>query len=114
MPKRSSNPKRPTDVNQLAAVILAEATGQEPPPAAIPEPVKMPEAAPEKNPAAVAKTVKLSSGGSLSVSATADFFALSSDDRKFVFELIDKLDAYAKAHPCDDTEGEDPTNAVDE
>jgi hypothetical protein len=29
MPKRSSKPKRPTDVNQLAASILAEATGEE-------------------------------------------------------------------------------------
>lgn len=30
MPKRSSKPKRPSDVNQLAANILAQATGEEP------------------------------------------------------------------------------------
>lgn len=31
MPKRSSKPKRPRDVNQLAKVITDEATGQAPP-----------------------------------------------------------------------------------
>lgn len=39
MPKRSSNSKRPTDLNQLARQIVQEATGQ---------------SEPEKNPAAVA------------------------------------------------------------
>lgn len=46
MPERKSRPKRPTDPNQLAALIVAEATGT-----AAPEPA---EAKPEKNPAAVA------------------------------------------------------------
>ncbi len=46
MPERKSRPKRPTDPNQLAALIVAQATGT---PA--PEPAE-PKA--EKNPAAVA------------------------------------------------------------
>jgi hypothetical protein len=47
MPKRSGKPKRPTDVNQLAASILAQATGEAP---------AEPEAKPDdgKDPAAVA------------------------------------------------------------
>lgn len=42
MPNRSSNPKRPTDINQLAKIIVEEATGQRP------------KTEPPKNPAAVA------------------------------------------------------------
>jgi hypothetical protein len=45
MPNRSSKPKRPRDVNQLAKRIVDEATGQAPPE---PKPER------EKNPAAVA------------------------------------------------------------
>jgi hypothetical protein len=47
MPKRSSKPKRPSDVNQLAASILARATGEAP---------AEPETKPDdgKDPAAVA------------------------------------------------------------
>ncbi len=40
------------------------------------------------------KTVRLQSGGTLTISATLDLFALNPDDRKFIFELIDKLDSY--------------------
>jgi hypothetical protein len=40
------------------------------------------------------KTVRLQSGGTLTLSATLDLFSLNTDDRKFVFELIDKLDGY--------------------
>jgi hypothetical protein len=50
MPTRSSKPKRPRDISQLALAVVAEATGSELPPA-------MKRAAPperEKNPAAVA------------------------------------------------------------
>lgn len=39
-------------------------------------------------------TVKLKSGGTLTVSATLDLFGLNEDDRTFVFELIDKLKKY--------------------
>ena len=45
MPKRSSKPKRPRDLNQLAKAITDEATGQAPPE---PKPKRA------KNPAAVA------------------------------------------------------------
>ncbi len=40
------------------------------------------------------KTVRLQSGGTLTLSATLDLFALNPEDRKFVFDLIDKLDGY--------------------
>jgi hypothetical protein len=46
MPKRSSTPKRPRDLNQLAKAITDEATGQPPP---TPKPGDG-----DKNPAAVA------------------------------------------------------------
>ena len=42
MPNRSSKPKRPSDINQLAKFIVEEATGQRP------------KSEPPKNPAAVA------------------------------------------------------------
>jgi len=45
MPKRSSKKRLPTDPNQLAAAIVAQATA---------EPVTQPTGEPEKNPAAVA------------------------------------------------------------
>jgi Family of unknown function (DUF5343) len=45
------------------------------------------------------KSVKLTSGGTLTISASLGFFKLSQKDRAFVFELIDKLDAYAEEHP---------------
>lgn len=45
MPKRSSKPKRPRDLNQLAKAVTDEATGQAPPE---PKPER------EKDPAAVA------------------------------------------------------------
>jgi len=40
------------------------------------------------------KTIALKSGGELSFSLTVDLFALSKDDREFVFGLIDTLQAY--------------------
>lgn len=44
-----------------------------------------------------AKTVQLQSGGTLTISATLDLFALNTGDRKFVFDLIDKLEEYEKS-----------------
>ena len=38
--------------------------------------------------------VRLQSGGTLMLSATLDLFSLNTDDRKFIFELIDKLESY--------------------
>jgi hypothetical protein len=40
------------------------------------------------------KTVSLKSGGTLTISATLDLFALNSTDRNFVFGLIDELETY--------------------
>lgn len=47
-------------------------------------------------PSGTSKSIELTSGGTLTLSATLDLFALNSEDRKFVFELIDKLDGYGK------------------
>lgn len=52
------------------------------------------------------KTVRLQSGGTLTLSATLDLFALNTADRKFVFELIDRLDGYAQ--PVEKTETREP------
>jgi hypothetical protein len=41
-----------------------------------------------------AKTVELRSGGTLTLSASVKFFDMASEDRTFVFELIDKLRDY--------------------
>jgi hypothetical protein len=40
------------------------------------------------------RSVALKSGGTLTISASTKFMSLSSADRKFVFDLIDKLEAY--------------------
>jgi len=42
------------------------------------------------------KTVGLESGGSLTLSATLDLFALNPKDRSFIFELIDRLEKYER------------------
>jgi len=44
--------------------------------------------------AAESRSVELKSGGTLTLSATTKFMALSATDRKFVFDLIDKLEEY--------------------
>jgi hypothetical protein len=54
------------------------------------------------------KTVKIASGGTVTVSATLDLFSLSQKDRTFVFDLIDKLDGYAKEFPVTDEQEEEP------
>lgn len=53
--------------------------------------------------AGTAKTVHLGSGGTLTLSATLDLFALNSSDRQFVFGLIDKLDEYEQNSAKTDT-----------
>lgn len=40
------------------------------------------------------KTIQLRRGGSLSLSLSVNLWELKGDDRRFVFELIDKIDAY--------------------
>jgi hypothetical protein len=42
------------------------------------------------------RSVELRSGGTLTISATTKFMSLSSEDRKFVFDLIDQLESYEK------------------
>ena len=41
-------------------------------------------------------TVALASGGTLTLSATLDPFALNAKDRAFVYDFIDKIIAYEK------------------
>lgn len=48
------------------------------------------------------KSITLGSGGTLTLSMTFDLFALSSDDRAFVFGLIDQMRSYEVAQEVDD------------
>lgn len=45
------------------------------------------------------KTVHLRAGGTITLTVSADVFALSADDRAFVFGLVDKLQAYESETP---------------
>jgi hypothetical protein len=56
-------------------------------PAAAPEPDKA---------AALSKTVRLRTGGTLTVTASLDLFAIGAEDRKLVFDLIDRLQEYER------------------
>ncbi len=47
-----------------------------------------------QQPSGEAKTVELRSGGTLTLTASIKFFDIASEDRSFVFELIDKLREY--------------------
>jgi len=49
---------------------------------------------PETSAAPLSKTVRLRSGGTLTVAASLDLFSLAGDDRKLVFDLIDRLQEY--------------------
>ncbi len=49
--------------------------------------------APE-NASALTKTVRLRTGGTLTVTASLDLFSLGAEDRRFVFDLIDRLQEY--------------------
>jgi len=42
----------------------------------------------------LSKTIRLRSGGTLTVSASLDLFSLAGEDRKLVFDLIDRLQEY--------------------
>jgi hypothetical protein len=48
----------------------------------------------ETPPSSVSKTVVLRTGGTLTVTASLDLFSLGAEDRKFVFDLIDRLQEY--------------------
>ncbi len=54
------------------------------------------------------QTVRLVSGGTLTLSATTSFMLLSPTDRAFVFELIDKLNEYMSAHPAPEAPPDTP------
>lgn len=58
------------------------------------------------SPSNTQKTVTLRSGGFVTVSANADFFRLSNEDRTFVFELIDKLEEYEAESDFEQEESE--------
>jgi hypothetical protein len=54
--------------------------------------------------AANTRSVSLRSGGTVTMAVSYDPFSLSSEDRKFVFDLVDQLNAYAEQHPPDGSE----------
>jgi hypothetical protein len=57
-------------------------------------PVTPPPVTDPAKPSGTSKTVSLESGGTLTVSATSDFFSLNAADRKFFNTIIDQLEAY--------------------
>ena len=63
------------------------------------------------SPTAVTHKVDLVSGGTLTIAITANPFAMASEDREFVFSIIDKLQHYQKEHadliPVGDEEEEE-------
>lgn len=48
---------------------------------------------------AISHSVRLSSGGKLTVVVTANPFTMPADDRQFVFSMIDMVQSYEKSHP---------------
>lgn len=68
-----------------------------------------PDIVPAPNPApagAISHSVRLMSGGTLTVMITANPFGMPTEDRTFVFSLIDKVQEYEKQHPNDQVEEE--------
>ena len=57
------------------------------------------EASTPKKEAGEEKVVELSSGGTLILTVAVDFLSLSEADRKFVFEVVDKLKSYIQVKP---------------
>lgn len=53
-------------------------------------------------PGSTEKTIKLKNGGSITLSIDVNILELKGNDRKFVFDLIDKLDVYEHALPLED------------
>jgi hypothetical protein len=71
------------------------------------------DSAPPAKPKGTSKTVGLASGGTLVLSATLDLFSLNPADRVFIFELIDKLEAYEKEHPATKVEPPSKTETLE-
>lgn len=68
-----------------------------------PPPPGTPDQTPNTRPHGTSKTIRLQSGGTLTLSATLDLFSLNAGDRKYVFELIDKLEGYAQPSASEET-----------
>jgi hypothetical protein len=81
VPKDGKAPRRP----RAAVTRAAKKPLTPPPPPPFIDPAK---------PSGTSKSVSLRSGGVLTLSATLDLFSLNPTDRKFVFEIIDKLEGY--------------------
>jgi hypothetical protein len=45
------------------------------------------------------RSIELGSGGTITVSCSVSFLSLSRSDREFVFDIVDRLDAYRDTHP---------------
>jgi hypothetical protein len=60
-----------------------------------PAPPAAPPAMPSSAP--MTKSVRLRTGGALTLTASLDLFSLGADDRAFVFDLIDRLQQYERA-----------------
>jgi hypothetical protein len=52
------------------------------------------------------KIVRMASGGTVTLSISADPFTLSAEDREFVFALVDKLQEYEQKNPDENSEEE--------
>jgi hypothetical protein len=57
--------------------------------------------------ATITHMVELVSGGTLTISITANPFKMPQQDRDFVFSLIDKLQQYESEHPSEEAEEEE-------
>lgn len=63
--------------------------------------------APPARPKGDSHTVRLASGGTVSVVVDVDLFALSTDDRDFIIDLVDKLKGYPSPVADSDEDEED-------
>jgi hypothetical protein len=50
-------------------------------------------------PSTLSRTVELRSGGTLTLAAAVDLFSISPEDRRFLFELVDRMQAYERQTP---------------
>lgn len=63
------------------------------------ETAPMPAAAPVTTAPVESLSLELGSGGTVTMSCSVSFLSLSRADREFVFDLVDRLDAYREANP---------------
>ncbi|HKW18918.1 MAG TPA: hypothetical protein VJO35_15520 [Terriglobales bacterium] len=54
------------------------------------------------------RIVKLSEGGTITLTISVDVFSLNKEDREFVFGLIDELQQYENNHPGDELVDDEP------